>query len=85
MPIDLSEFNGDSNSLRQTVMKKRAKEQEKLDKLESKAAPIRAEILMYDKMIAAMDEKEADEMLRMEGDYDHTFPGEVRAPEIENQ
>lgn len=54
--VDLTEICGDT-PLRASLVKKRAKEQEKLDKITVKAAPIQAEIAMYDEMIAAIDRR----------------------------
>ncbi len=83
--VDLSEFLGDS-PLRASLAKKRQKEQERLAKLEEKCAPIRADIDMYNKMLSALDEREALSTLAQETHVDDDNYVEMKKPpEIENQ
>lgn len=54
--VDMSELYADS-PLRAGFVKKLQKAQEKLDKIMVKAAPVEAEIAMYNEMIAAIDKR----------------------------
>lgn len=53
--VDLTDFLG-ADKQRASLVKKRVKAQENLDKLMVCAKPIETEISMYDKMIAAIDD-----------------------------
>lgn len=60
--VELSEFVGD-NPLRTNIEKKRVKVLEHLEKataaFQKKEVPLKAEIAMYEKMLAAIDEHES--------------------------
>lgn len=58
MQGDLVEFLGD-NPIRTNFIKKRAKALERLAAIDAKAKPLRDDVSMYDKMIAAIDERDA--------------------------
>lgn len=65
MTNDLEEFCGKS-AVRNGMVKKRAALQVRLDKLSEKATPLVAEIEMYDKMIKAHDDFEAQKAPKTE-------------------
>lgn len=51
--VDLTDICGDDAQI-VNIQKKRQKAHEKLAKIEEKSAPIKADIVMYDEMIAAI-------------------------------
>lgn len=56
--VDLTDICGDDAQVI-SLLKKKGKALEKLQKIEEKAAPVRADIQMYDDMIAAIMKRAA--------------------------
>jgi hypothetical protein len=46
------------NKARESLLKKKAKIQERIDKIMEKVLPLQADLTMYDKMITAIDERD---------------------------